>query len=203
MIVSLSGIMSDPLHASLIETDLISPGDKLITRDTVSQLDWLDVPQTFGATVADVLNGYGGFVNSGFRLATVDEMRTLFYHAGVVCVDISPCYLTPTSYEGWPDPQYYANLAGVRSLLNLMAGTTYSYLYAGIGPVSWDGWVGIAGLWNGGTTAEAYTTIDYQLASVAGGSFLVRPVPLPASFWLLSSALLALSGAVMERWHDK
>jgi hypothetical protein len=71
-------------HAALIGTDLIAgSGDKRLTIDTRSHLEWLDVSHTAGRSMNDVLADFGGFISAGFRYASGTELRDLFDSAGV------------------------------------------------------------------------------------------------------------------------
>jgi hypothetical protein len=42
-------------RAGIIARDLEAPGDGLITYDTVNQREWLDLPETTGMTLAEVM----------------------------------------------------------------------------------------------------------------------------------------------------
>src|SRR5262245_42843281 len=74
-----------PLHvanATLISVDLIQgSGDGLITRDTESGLDWLDLTTTVNQTYDQVRTGT--WYQAGFRYALQSEVQTLFTHAGM------------------------------------------------------------------------------------------------------------------------
>jgi hypothetical protein len=65
-----------PLHvanAALISVDLIQgSGDGVITRDTVSGLDWLDLTTTVNQTYDQV--GTGSWYEAGFRYALQSEV---------------------------------------------------------------------------------------------------------------------------------
>lgn len=65
-------------HASLIEVDLFDAGDKLITRDTDTGLDWLDLTETTGISYDDMLLELGvGGMYEGFRYATTADVDGL------------------------------------------------------------------------------------------------------------------------------
>ena len=70
-------------EADLLEIDLYTSGDKLITRDTGTGLDWLDLTATQGRSVNEVLADFGGFVSAGFRYATPVEVEALFTSASI------------------------------------------------------------------------------------------------------------------------
>jgi hypothetical protein len=74
------------VHAELTQADLVvGSGDRLIVRDTDSQLDWLVLTETQGLSVVDVIdNGIGGYTDMGFDLASVEQVEALFFAGGVV-----------------------------------------------------------------------------------------------------------------------
>jgi len=63
--------------AELQQIDLYSPGDALITRDTGTGLDWLDVPLTVGLSYNNIIAGSGGWIDDGWRHATTAEVCDL------------------------------------------------------------------------------------------------------------------------------
>lgn len=70
------------VHAELLSVDLVEgSGDGQLTRDTVTNLDWLDVPLTANQTFDQVRTGV--FYEQGFRHATKEELGTLFINAGI------------------------------------------------------------------------------------------------------------------------
>jgi len=48
---------ADRSHAVLMGADLLNPGDSLLTRDTATGLDWLDLTATTNLSVNDILGG--------------------------------------------------------------------------------------------------------------------------------------------------
>ena len=69
---------------ALTELDLISAGDGLLTRDSDSGLDWLDVSATSGLSFNGIVADVGGWASLGFRHATATELCALFaIHAAV------------------------------------------------------------------------------------------------------------------------
>ena len=77
-----------PAWATFIEIDLNAPGDALITRDTASGLDWLDVTEVAGLSYNDLLSGAGGWLDAGWRWATTGEVCGLLTGLGAAP---SPC----------------------------------------------------------------------------------------------------------------
>lgn len=53
------------------------------TYDTDTGLTWLDIDKTLGLTPSDVLAGAGGFLASGWSVASGVQVDTLFENAGV------------------------------------------------------------------------------------------------------------------------
>lgn len=72
------------VNAALLSVDWKSAGDKLLTRDTVAGLEWLDLSVTYGYTGSSVgtLTGAGGLAE-GFRWATTQEFFSLYTNAGL------------------------------------------------------------------------------------------------------------------------
>lgn len=91
-----------PVHAvTLLSADLNAAGDGLLTRDTATSLEWLDLTATVGQSRADVLAG--SYVAHGFRYATKDEVIRLWEDGGAVGPfvvlgdDVNPLDITPAS----------------------------------------------------------------------------------------------------------
>src|SRR5262245_38450568 len=67
------------LSASPVQASLVDLG--VVTRDTGTGLDWLDVSVTLGLSYNEALQT--GFVTEqGFRPATIEEVAQLFLNAG-------------------------------------------------------------------------------------------------------------------------
>ena len=72
----------------LLEANLHAPGDGLITRDTRTGLDWLDLTETVGLSLNEILGGAGGWLADGWRYADQTQMCELmesFEIAGTPC----------------------------------------------------------------------------------------------------------------------
>lgn len=70
-------------HAELLKADLLAgSGDGMVTRDTLTGLDWLDVTLTVNQNYDQVRTG--DFYRQGFRHATLAEVSALFLNAGLV-----------------------------------------------------------------------------------------------------------------------
>ena len=67
--------------AELIAVDLMSAGDQLLTRDTRTGLDWLDLTATLGLSVGDITDDAGGWASRGFVYASTPQVQQLFLDA--------------------------------------------------------------------------------------------------------------------------
>lgn len=71
-------------QAALVERDWLSAGDSLITYDTETGLEWLDVPVTSNMTYNDVLSITQTSPEfSGFSFASKQHVETFFNSAGL------------------------------------------------------------------------------------------------------------------------
>lgn len=59
-------------------------GDAKITRDPATGLDWLDLTVTHNVSVAAFSSGFGGLTSQGFRIATREEVTSLFLNFGAM-----------------------------------------------------------------------------------------------------------------------
>ena len=69
--------------AGVVGADLLTQGDGLITRETGSGREWIDVTATINQSFNSIVAGYGGFLNMGFRIAKLSEVGDLFRSAGI------------------------------------------------------------------------------------------------------------------------
>jgi hypothetical protein len=92
----------------LVAVDYVAgSGDKLLTRDNLSRLEWLNVTLTSNQTYDQVRTGE--WYARGFRHATREELQQLFIHAGS------------------PDDSFNTNIthpSETRLLINLLGGTS-------------------------------------------------------------------------------
>jgi hypothetical protein len=75
-------LLALPAAAQLVTVDLFSAGDGLITRDTDSGLDWLDVPLTTSLSYDQIQAGAGNWIPTGWRYATEAEVCHLWVTHG-------------------------------------------------------------------------------------------------------------------------
>ncbi|VAW60984.1 hypothetical protein MNBD_GAMMA11-998 [hydrothermal vent metagenome] len=187
-------VLSSPLHAALVSSDYLTPGDNLITRDTVTGLEWLDLTVTQGLS-PDAVQSNPVFSAQGFRYALTSDVSTLFQNAGITITSNDPVS---------------GQINEVTALINLLGATTVlpdgrliseGYYHPFVTP---DG--GLKGDWVYKTELSllddtlyfaAITRGEASLQSYANpqfGNLLVRPVPLPAAIWLFAAGLTGLVG---------
>lgn len=78
---TLAGVSTHSI-ASILERDLRVVGDGLITLDSVTQLEWLDIAATLGLSYRQAATSEFGLLY-GFRHATTSETRGLFTALGI------------------------------------------------------------------------------------------------------------------------
>jgi len=91
-------LVSPPVAAELVELDLDAAGDGLITWDTETDYEWLDLVATTDTSWNQIDSDFGGWLSAGFRRATGDEICELFRHMGYAP---EPC---PVGYPGLNTP---------------------------------------------------------------------------------------------------
>ena len=207
-------VVSSNVSAALISADFETVGDNLITHDSISGLDWLDLSETRSLSydyVSGQLGAGGQF--DGFRYATTLEVIDLWASFGV-----------DLSFDG--DYGTYSRFdSGIQSA-SLMLGYTFSEFYSFPDihyPYGVFGFTSSSMILNGEMQHEyigaysSYRESDDRWFSVyvsAGnnftygnenigtvGSYLVKAsvVPVPASAWLFSSGLLGLVGLARRK----
>jgi len=115
LIMIIASVSTSGVQAALLSSDLNNTNDGLITIDTSSQLEWLDLTATNGISVVDVANGYGGYFNDGFRYATQDEVLGLYTNAGITGFNTSPFYHTSSLVENFDSADLLISLIGCTS----------------------------------------------------------------------------------------
>ena len=186
-------------QAAIISTDWQSVGDNLITRDTSSNLDWLDLTVTNNLEYYDVyaqLSSGGMF--EGWRFAYSHEVEALWSNLGV---DLNTS-ISETSINSLdPFVQEAAILLGNTSCeLNC---SDYPYgTFGYTGTLLYSTIYGDLSLTMGAyqymqeSTTYSTTYESTHTARIDTGSYLVRAsvVPIPAAVWLFGSGLISLVG---------
>lgn len=183
------------VSAALISLDDVNFGPDSITRDTSTNLEWLDVLHTMnpaalngtGYTRAQVTAGFApGGLFEGFRYATTSEFQALLTNAGIA-------YSMGCCGSGTP-----GNIAPIQSLQELVGVTQ------GFGTEATKGFL------DGGAKGEIFARngaafIFDNDQRDAGGSWLVRaaqvssPVPEPSTLALLAGVGFMLALRLQRR----
>ena len=204
-------VLSSNINAATISIDWQSTGDGLITRDTSSGLDWLDLTQTTGMTYDSVIAGQvAGGQFDGWRYASVDEVNTLLktnfgidLYASNFTVGPMPAGLaTAISFLGDTSSSGNAEWTGITGVTNQKDADRARHLSVG------------AEYWT--TTQTFFNRVDPNLNTSyrwdnsfynGSGSWLVATtpwepaavVPVPAAVWLLGSGLIGLIGIARRK----
>ncbi len=202
---SLSAAMltTAPAVAALSEADLLAPGDNLLTFDDETCLEWLDLTETDGMSFDEVMEDMEGFIDLGFRYATLSEVEGLFAAANIVDL-----FGTPTSTDS---DSVFTNLSELQALIGITSTIGFGdpFLFSnGIhlpdaGPAL-PSILDIVATTTGGPAEIATITSD-TIASDESmpniGSFLVRDTktPLPEPGAVLGLGAMALVGALTTK----
>ena len=103
---------------ALIQQDLVpGSGDQLLTLDTDTHLQWLNLTATANRSYLEVMGGFGNFIGTyGFQYGDVAQVGTLFVHAGITKETQEPRFIS--------SPNDLVNHYGVQTLQELMNGRT-------------------------------------------------------------------------------
>lgn len=203
-------LMIQTASAALVESDWLVAGDNKLTIDTNSGLEWLDLTESTGFSMNQILAGAGGFLDMGFRYATTSEVSTLFAEANVIdtggeaveenaaaAMDFillfgityqasdSSGNNTFTSGYHFPDPPDTSE-STIAAFVQLIS--------FGEPPLNTENGYGAA-------MVSALLSGNRDRATSTDGSFLVREatyVPVPAAVWLFGSGLIGLLGMSMR-----
>lgn len=188
-------------NAALVKKDLFAAGDGLVTLDTATQLEWLDLTATQGLSVDAVLGGAGGWVNEGFQYASFGLVGQLLNDAGYVG-DVSNYGLL----------HLVADNASANAFIDDFGATSPpNFTFGFIAPYTCNRTIGDS------TSCTDYVQINANGFLGMGhaipdsgaigtdhgrsyvGSFLVRTVPEPESCAMLLAGLAALGVALRRR----
>lgn len=181
--------ISGSANAALVSVDWKSPGDNLVTRDTGTGLEWLDVTQTADLTFNFVSSELGGGgIYEGWSFATGAQVRDLYSSAGAT-----------GPYTGF-NPGHFDAVTSLLSLVGEIETTATrsgSLLLVADIPATAPGnhyWLeyvivsGSSGLF-GETNSSNYRPDDSSNFNIASALIRTTPVPVPAAVWLFGSAL--------------
>jgi hypothetical protein len=137
-------LLAQSAQAALLAGDLAISGDGLITKDSLTGLEWLDLTATQGASFDQVTAGFGGYTTEkGFRFANAAEVDALF--ASALAGKVGDFTSTPTVQNQVPASYYAAreinDLLGVTQTLGLGRSGTYYFSNGYVAPVSSTGTV--------------------------------------------------------------
>ena len=188
MFIAIALLLVAPLaNARLVTRDLIARDDGLLTLDSSTGLEWLDVSLTKGLSVSDILAGQGGWLGAGFRYADFGDISTLFMDgAGMRPLNDDAEFGSKSFLEfmsGQGD-------AGLR--MAAMLGPTDVYLDTGrlitggyVAPIPCGGWTSNVCDPTSGTYTSTYTYYVRLNASSESSSVQIAdgPVPLSRTDW--------------------
>lgn len=181
-------------NAALVEIDLLSAEDKIITRDTRTGLEWLDLDATPGVSVGNILRSEAWVNNYGFRFATAEEVSDLWVNS--FGVNLTAGGFISINYA--PAQNLVAFMGGVQDTTS--AGDIDRYIWgSNRATPSNTGWRQSYVFIND-TNSTAQFSLNHQDQdlenSLQDQHFLVRAtvVPLPPALLLFGSGLLGLFG---------
>jgi hypothetical protein len=192
--------LSTSVNAALVSKDWKDTGDNLITRDTVSGLEWLDMTETNDMSynfVSLQLDVGGQF--EGWRYASSEEVIILWGNFGInlagsglgSSVGLNTGIITATDFFGDTSAEYYSLNTGSAGLVSNS-------------PAAGEH-IAMGAYYNQPTNTSYY----YQDSIIFGddthylyyGSYLVQtsPVPVPTAAWLFGSGLIGLIGVARRK----
>ena len=175
-------------HADLVRADDPAFGAGTdgfnLTRDTATGLEWLDLTLTKGLSYNAVAGGAGGFIAAGFSFATESQVSTLFTSAGftfqdannhavdapsaVLLLNLVGCTVNCTTFafpagQGFVDFDVFSSTTAPQALYQAIVSTPGDFATA----------------FTGRAFAQSVTSFSKDSSFSSGGSFLIRPVPVP------------------------
>ena len=116
LILTLISMIPIPALSALIEADFIATGDSLLTQDTDSRLEWLDITYAQGAGRMVLECGYKDLLTvHGFRYATQTELSNLFSASSIY--DLSNSF-TQSNYTGVQNLQSLIGITNTMTFVN-------------------------------------------------------------------------------------
>lgn len=180
------------------------PGDRLVSRDWHSGLDWLDVARTAGLSYDDILAGVEGWADAGWRHATTAE----------ICAFFRKQYLPADPCPGTTEVLITGSATAQSEFVQMLAqpdfadpSTTTSGKVLGLyddgNPADGVGLADFTARYLNSLTFITFWSVepddrDSTASDPGVGNFLVRPVPEPG-MGLTQVAALAVIAAVARR----
>lgn len=196
--------VSGTVNAALVSVDWQLAGDNLITRDTTSGLDWLDLTETNNMSHNQIIPLLGsGELFDGWRYASGEETVALWGNFGVdlasspsirIAARIDPNIATAALMLGNVYPEYLPStefgLLGVTSTPHNANTNCGACAFSTVGA-----WTSITQALSGYSPLSSSWAQGGE-ASLNLGHYLVQTssVPLPAAVWLFGSGLIGLIG---------
>ena len=196
-------IISTVTNAALFEVDWKTPGDKLLTLDTDTGIEWLDLTETTGYSYKAISSElvFGGLYD-GFMYANRSDVYQLIDNAGILPAEILPASSSdPAVHNAALD---LMNMIGITRVQNVnsfdSAGLTSDSLILDGRSARYK--VNLRAVDD--TYTDVYgTQWQYDVdGNSYVGSWLYREstyVPIPPTLWLFGSGLLGLIGIIRKK----
>ena len=203
MVVSVSGA-----QAALAVSDLFQPGDGLLTIDAQAGVAWLDITETRGLSVGDVISSTD-WLSQGFRFANSSDLDSLLQQAQSPWAFMDwmggwAASAEQSAYLGGPTTVVAGVLAGdgLTSSGDMRAATLLLTRDTQITPGGLLLNDDPSGVFVGDFLRVQDQWVSPVVASADLGVFLVKnvtPVPEPSAFLLMGLGLVGLVGLRSQR----
>lgn len=194
-------LFSFSVNAALVTADWKTMNDNLLTVDTISKLQWLDVTETGGMSRDEVVAEMGsGGKYEGFRYATSSEVIDLWSQYGITLTPATRTISNTLDTNIITAAQQLGNLYG-EQIAASDYGTLGFIAIDNSSPGTTSGWSG-AFRENGSSFYEGPTINSFSSGQSRDwlGSYIVTSiVPVPAAAWLFCSGLLGLAGVARRQ----